>query len=196
MKNQKDQSHKLSARLAKMLQCYTDYTNSETFGNATASAKAAGFKGKTLSSLRVSAHYHMKKLREHITRWLDDEGLSELQLKFRIINGLNAKETKYFSHNGIVTDQRIVNALEVQRKYLEMALKLKGLFPPEKHEITGADGQPLKMNYREISPELKARALAFSAFEAQKEIEEMRRAYNIGQETKEASPGKNGNKFS
>lgn len=57
-----------------------------------------------------------------------------------MIEGLNCAETKFFSHQGKVIETKDVIPLETRRRYLEMALKVKGLFAAEKHEITGKGG--------------------------------------------------------
>jgi len=57
---------------------------------------------------------------------LTEEGVTDkfLAEKTRLL--LNAKKIEYFQKDGKVTDEREVEALETQRKTLELATKLKG----------------------------------------------------------------------
>ena len=57
---------------------------------------------------------------------MDQEGISDKFLAKKAHFLLNAKKTEYFQKDGIVTDEREVEALETQRKTLELATKLKG----------------------------------------------------------------------
>ena len=57
---------------------------------------------------------------------MEAEGLSDNFLAAKVHNLINAKKTEYFQKDGIVTDEREVEALETQRKTLELATKLKG----------------------------------------------------------------------
>jgi len=57
---------------------------------------------------------------------MEQEGLSDNFLAAKVYNLINAKKTEFFQKDGIVTDQREVEALETQRKTLELATKLKG----------------------------------------------------------------------
>ena len=57
---------------------------------------------------------------------MEQEGLTDNFLAAKVHTLVNAKKTLYFQKDGIVTDERIVEALETQRKTLELAAKLKG----------------------------------------------------------------------
>ncbi len=50
---------------------------------------------------------------------------------------MEAKETKFFAHQGKVVETEEVEALGIQRQYTEMAVKVKGIFAPEKKEHSG-----------------------------------------------------------
>jgi len=73
---------------------------------------------------------------------------------------MGAKETKFFSHEGKITDQCDVEALETQRKTLDMAMKYKAMYSPVKHEITGKDGKPL---FPDPETEMKRRGIPVPA---------------------------------
>jgi len=78
-------------------------------------------------SARVGGCNLLKKLYPIIKQWLEDEGLTENRLKFKLLRLLDAKETKFFAHEGKVTDKREVEALGIQVKALELAMKTKGM---------------------------------------------------------------------
>lgn len=68
-----------------------------------------------------------KKLSPIIAQWLDDEGLSENHLKYKLLTLLNAKETKFFAHEGVVVTEREVEALSIQLDALKTAMKARGM---------------------------------------------------------------------
>ena len=109
---------------------------STTFLNKTESAKRAKYNATSEDSFRAIGCQNFTKLSDKITEWLDEHGLSENALKAKLLSLIEAKETKFFQKDGKVTDTREVEALEVQRRTLDMALKLKGLYAPEKYEHT------------------------------------------------------------
>ncbi len=105
---------------------FLDYLFGEAQFNATKAYKLAGFQASPQNA-RIAASKLSKKLYPIIRQWLDEAGLTENHLKFKLIRLLDAKETKFFSHEGKVTDQRGVEALGIQIKALELAMKAKGM---------------------------------------------------------------------
>ena len=86
------------------------------------------------------------KVSDGINQWFDAAGLSENALKIKLLSLLNAKETKFFSapikdKNGVVTDIFVkevdVEAIEIQRKTLDMAIKVRGMYAAKKYDHTG-----------------------------------------------------------
>jgi hypothetical protein len=67
--------------------------------------------------------------------------LSDNTLKIKLLKLLEAKETKFFQYQGEVTDQREVEASEIQLKTLDMILKIKGMYASKKRELTGKGGK-------------------------------------------------------
>ncbi len=57
---------------------------------------------------------------------MEEAGLSDKFLAEKVKALFDAKQVLYFQKDGIVTDSREVEALETQRKTLELAAKLKG----------------------------------------------------------------------
>jgi hypothetical protein len=66
------------------------------------------------------------KVQASFVRIMEEEGLSDKFLAAKTHYLINAKKTLYFQKDGEVTDSREVEALETQRKTLELATKLKG----------------------------------------------------------------------
>ena len=70
---------------------------------------------------------------------MDENALSTARLKQLLAEGLQALETKFFAYQGEVVEKKEVIPWEIRRKYLELALKVKGMLAPEKFEISGKD---------------------------------------------------------
>jgi phage terminase small subunit len=88
-------------------------------------AISTGLSPKTAGSQATNILKHPQALKTFI-RYMEENGISDDFLAAKIYNLINAKKTEYFQKDGIVTDQREVEALETQRKTLELATKLKG----------------------------------------------------------------------
>lgn len=129
------------------LNFYLNSENPDTFFNASASAKASGYRAKTDDSFRSIGHKNYKRLQDQIEKWIDEEGLSEIKLKLLLIEGLQALETKFFAFQGEVVEEKEVIPWHVREKYLELALKVKGMFAPEKKELTGPGGGPIEHSH-------------------------------------------------
>jgi hypothetical protein len=152
-----------------------------TFLNATASAIAAGYKAKRRGTFRQIGYLNRIRLERKIAQWLHEAGLSETRLKTKVLELMEARETKFEKIKGAVLESNLpdgcrvmatsgtvslvkgdgemrraysdgdsliaidIIALETQRKTLDMALKMKGLYAPEKHEHTGTVVTVLKL---------------------------------------------------
>src|SRR4030042_2070778 len=108
---------------------------SPTYLNATQSAISAGYQAKNKNTFAQVGFKLRREFEPKISKWLDDHGFSDARLKAKVLSLMEAKETKFFAHEGIVTDQRDVEALGIQAKATDMALKVKGIYAAEKHEI-------------------------------------------------------------
>lgn len=121
--------------------------------NATTAARLAGYAPTrdpdkpAYWQLRVQGSKNLKRCKLLIEKWLDQEGLSEAVIKRKIIAGMNANETKFFVHEGRITEEVNVEALAIQQKYVELACKVKGLLVSSV-EVTGKDGGPLEINLK------------------------------------------------
>ena len=57
---------------------------------------------------------------------LESAGVTDNLIADKIRSLIDAKEVKFYAHQGIVTDQREVEALSIQAQMVEFAAKLKG----------------------------------------------------------------------
>jgi len=131
------------------LSYFVNSENKTTFLNRKESARAAGYKGSSEDAFRAIGTQNYLKLSDKINNWLEDVGLSENALKTKLISLLEAKETKFFQHEGVVSDQREVDALETQRRTLDMAFKIKGSYAPVRNEHAGPKGEPIQVDVKD-----------------------------------------------
>jgi len=139
-----------------------------TFLNKIESAKAAKYKCTTQDSYRSVGYQNFIKCADKIKVWLDEHGLSENALKIKMLSLMEAKEKKFFSTpmkdktgctTGILIEDVEVEAIETQRKTLDMALKVKGMNAPEKH-IHGFDTKTLNIILSALPEEYAAKVKA------------------------------------
>lgn len=119
---------KLTLKQSMWLKLFLDESNPKTFLNQTESARQAGYDCDNENSYRQIGSENYAKLDKHIDKWIDEVGLSEERLKRKLKALTEAKETKFFAYEGVVTDQREVEALGIQRQSLEMAMRVKNMF--------------------------------------------------------------------
>lgn len=87
----------------------------------------------------------LKSLAPTFTDLLDKGGLSDPALVKKINFLFDAKETKFFQKDGIVTDEREVEALGIQANMVEFVAKLKG-HVRDKLDLTVTDGLAVRIN--------------------------------------------------
>ena len=108
---------------------YLNSDNKKTYMNSTQSAAAAGYEGDFFSLANIGkVNRNSSVLRPFIDQYFDDTGLGNDQLDAKMKALMSAKETKFFSKDGIITDQIDVEAHEVQRRTLDMANKVRGRY--------------------------------------------------------------------
>jgi hypothetical protein len=146
-------------KLALWLRYYTDESNPETFLNQTKSAIYAGYKAKSENSFASIGLQNFRKLQKYINKWLDELGLSETRLKEKTLSLMSAQDTKLFRKDNEDGSLEIVEhqipALEIQRRALDMALKVKGLYAAQKTELTGPGGHLLLISIQRIGDQLR-----------------------------------------
>jgi hypothetical protein len=136
---------------------------SPTFLNATASARKA-YRARNAHTFEELGHKCRVRYGCQIAEWLDDHGYSEKELKIKVLQLMEAKETVFQRMKGKVNPVSLpeghriaastgedtlleidVAALSVQIKALELALRVKGLFAPDRHEHSGAVSTPIQL---------------------------------------------------
>ena len=136
----------LTDRQKLWFEAFTDENNPSTFMNKTESARVAGYSDASYNGLTSAGYGVFKALKPHLSQWFDEVGLSEEELKSRLRVLLTAKETKFFTHLGEVVSTKEVEALEIQRKAIDMAIKVRGMYAADKLDLTG-DLQVNVINY-------------------------------------------------
>jgi len=74
------------------------------------------------------------KVLEHLEK---SKKVSIAKVVLRLHQALNAKETKFFQHEGKVIDERAVIAHGIRLKAVQVALDLHDAMPAERHELLG-----------------------------------------------------------
>ena len=131
--NQPPKPRKLTNKMKLWQRNYLNAENPKTFLNATESARKAGY-NIAKDNYNTVGWQNYTKLRPIIEKWLNDYGLDENSLKIKLKSLMEAKEVKYFAFEGKICDQVEVDALEIQRKALEMAMKVKGMFEKDNEQ--------------------------------------------------------------
>lgn len=101
-------------------------------------AIAAGYSPNTAHNVAAKVE---RGCREKLMESMKRHGISDDYLIKRLKEGLNAKDTKYFAHEGRVRDKKTSIDHNARRSYLDMAFSLRGDFIDKKElEITGVGG--------------------------------------------------------
>jgi len=108
--------------------------------NATEAARRAGCKCKTPAGFKRMGSQLKKAVFEKggaelIEKWKCEQGFSEEALMSKVFDLMHARETKFFQKDGKVIETKEVAALGVQVRATDMALKIAGLYAPEKHDV-------------------------------------------------------------
>lgn len=80
---------------------------------------------------QASAILANSRVKEAFARILEESGLDSKFLASKLRELIDAKTVLFFQHQGQVTDQREVPALETQRKTAELACRLYGYLKPD-----------------------------------------------------------------
>ena len=106
--------------------------------------RKAGYKGSdTAVSVSASRALKSANVRERFLAAMEGrKKLSDEALLEKLEEGLEARVTKFFSHEGRVVDQEDCIDFPTRGSYLTLAAKLKGL-EVNKTEVTGAGGAAL-----------------------------------------------------
>jgi hypothetical protein len=164
---------KRKIKLQMWLAAFLDESNPKTFLNKKESARAAGYVVARENTLAVQGWKNFHRMGSEINKWLDEMGLSDVVLKAKLLQLLNARETKFVNITGTIKTEtldpscRVVaeasqeklvgkdatpydeessvlaidtEAQETQRRTLDMALKVKGMYAADEIKVTGLEG--------------------------------------------------------
>jgi len=125
--------------------------------------KQAGYEPNSPGAASNGARRLRKRLQPYIDEWLDEEKLDDTSLKMKIVGLMEAKETKLIKLKGAVSEATVekvygvrtvgyaigdegevetlvaldVEALAIQVKALDIGIKFRGKYPPQKIEAVG-----------------------------------------------------------
>ena len=136
-------------RRKKFVRAFAD-PNSPTFANGRSSAMAAGF-AESGASGTAARLLEEPEVRDSVLRAQEGIGVDADYLSRKLKHALNAKEVRFFSSEGIVTDQREVSDNHTRLKALELAHRLRGDFP--KDEPVQLASLILKIGHGPATPE-------------------------------------------
>jgi len=70
-----------------------------------------------------------------VSELMDKAGLTRAKLVKELAGKIKATETKFFQHRGKVVSKRTMKALHIQIQALDMALKLRRMYPDPKLDV-------------------------------------------------------------
>jgi hypothetical protein len=113
-----------------------------------ASVMAAGYRCKSDDVAAVIATENLRTLKPYIDQFWELSGLSTDKIRgvlmTGVFGGMACKKTIFFQHQGAVTETHEVIDRGLQAKYVEMAMKYKGMFAPDRIEHSGPGGGPIQ----------------------------------------------------
>lgn len=112
-----------SLRQRLWLAYYTDPTNPVTFSNAAASARAAGYAKDATDAGKAN----LTKFRKAFNAYFESQEIGRRRVFEKLHELLQATETKFFAHEGEVTDEREVKAHVIQLGAAKALAELLGM---------------------------------------------------------------------
>jgi len=103
----------------------------------------------------VTANELVEALLRPLHDALDSQGITPLYLAKKLKREVNAKETKVFNDKGSLLYSKPLIAWGIRQKARMDAHKLLAHYPPEKHELTGKNGGPLKVTLTDRLKEIE-----------------------------------------
>lgn len=155
------------------LHLFLDASNPKTFMKAEGCAQELGISSAYASTLKYV-------LRERISLFLAECGLDVVSLKAKLLELLHSRATRIYTVNGkfnkddlpphteVLAEAKDKNGNtisilavstevpELQRRALDMAIKMHGLYAPERVEHTGPEGGPIEFSDTERAARIAA----------------------------------------
>ncbi len=140
--DKRDELPPLRGKQAIWLKHFTDIDNPKTFNNRTESTYAAGYAVNSRECASQIGSQNFRKLKAHISKWLNEAGLTPDIIKLGILDGMNAHVTKFAMHEGKITDERECIDYPTRAKFHRLAIDVQGM-AVNKHQISGPGGGPV-----------------------------------------------------
>jgi len=109
--------------------------------NQTLSAEKAGYNCSEKSGFHNIGSKNYKKLHKIIVKWLEDEGIGELELKTLLLKGIRGELCTYVRYikKKTKTGEKLEKVERIdrvlQQKYIDMGFKMKGLYATDKIDL-------------------------------------------------------------
>ena len=97
-------------------------------GNATRAAEVAGYSATSRAALSEAGYRLKMRLAPDLHELMERMGLGEAELLVCLREGLKADRVELASFEGSFGDERIFPDMLTRSRYLEMALRLRGLY--------------------------------------------------------------------
>lgn len=123
-------------------------------GNATEAAMQA-YDCKDRESASALGAENLRKLRGPVRDLMEARGLTVGRLLAVLGGGLDAERVEVAKFQGAISGEKSYRDWPTRHRYLDTAMKLLGLYAPEKHEVTGKDGGPLQAFFEKTDKELE-----------------------------------------
>ena len=115
--------------------------------NVAEAGRAAGY------SAPQAAHRALSRMRIYLPEILARLDLSVEKVLMKFKDQLEAKETKFFTHEGIVVDSREVVAHDIQHLAADKLAKIYGLYPHNGHDNDSGDDRPGSVTINLVVPD-------------------------------------------
>lgn len=123
-----------SKRQDKFIEAYTDPHNAKGFGNGEQAALAAGY-APHIASAQADSILSDEQVRGRVFAALERLDVHDDFIAKRCMEGMLAKSSKYFQHNGKVVKSPPFIDWAARHKFLETTMRARGDFPNEERQM-------------------------------------------------------------
>jgi hypothetical protein len=126
----------LSVPERKFLELYME------LGNATEAAMQV-YNCSSRASAASMGYTVLRRHPEAVRALMERRGLDMGTLMQKVHEGLDAEVVVVAKHQGKLGEEKAYPDFATRQRYADMVLKLTGSYAPERHELSGPDGQPM-----------------------------------------------------
>lgn len=150
----------LRGKLLLWLAAYLDRTNRDTFLNSTASAKEADYKCKDENSFQSMGSQNLSKLKPRIDKWLTDAALTEDALRKKLVDLVNAEETKIINIKGKITKANLPDNCKILVESEQTKLAGKDAIEyVEEHTVMAVNMDSLPIQQKSLDMAFKVKGM-------------------------------------